>query len=290
MILKNNFPQLRATTITTVRDNVEDIFPRAVRLFLINYYFKPEYKHLNNVELSKIVQTIRIELTLDDVRFIEEITQDRKKSWYWQKLRAGRVTASKFKSVCEASLADPDVRLLTEICCPEKCVYTSKANQSERIAITSFTSQMKELHSNFNFKRVGLIVDRDYPYFAATPGGLCSCVCCGEYFVEIKCPFGATQKNASLEHLMEMKDSFMEVISGRYRLRHDHEYYYQLQMQMALGKYKFSYLYVWSSRFRITSKILFDSLFWAENSVRALEFAKKVLSIELMNSYYTNTY
>lgn len=242
------------------------------------------------VELLKIAETIQIKLTFGDIQFIEEITQARKKSWYWQKLRAGRVTASKFKSVCEASLSDPDRKLLTEICYPEKCIYALESKRIEHMAISSFICQMKELHTNFNVKLGGLLVDHNCPYFAATPGGLCSCICCGEYLVEIKCPFGAAQKDASVENLIQLKDSFMEVISGTYCLRQDHEYYYQLQMQMALAKYKFAYFYVWSSRFRITNKILFDSLFWTENSVRALEFAKKVLSIELMNSYFTNTY
>lgn len=275
-------------SIPTIRDNIEDIFPRAVRLFMINYYFKPEYKHLSEVELLRIAEKIRINVTLDDVQFIEQITQGR--SWYWQKLRAGRVTASKFKSVCESSLSDPDKNLLTEICYPEKCFYASDVNRTERVALASFTSQMRKLHRNFNCERVGLIVDHICPYFAATPDGLCSCQCCGEYFVEIKCPFGIAKVNASVEDLMQLKDCFMEISNGAYCLRHDHAYYYQLQMQMAVGKKKFAFFYVWSTRFRITNKILFDSLFWAANRVKALKFAKKVLGIELMNSYYTNTY
>lgn len=257
---------------------------------MINYYFKPEYKHLNRVELLKIAETIAINLTLNDVQFIEQITQGRRRSWYWQKIRAGRVTASKFKSVCESSLCDPDKKLLTEICYPEKCVHAPDDSQTERLALSSFISQMKKLHANFTCKRVGIIIDPSCPYFSATPDGLCSCQCCGDYFVEIKCPFGTAQTNASVEHLMQLKDSFMEISNGVYCLRQDHEYYYQLQMQMALGKKKFAFFYVWSSRFRITNKISFDSLFWTENRVKALNFAKKVLSIELMNSYYTNMY
>lgn len=257
---------------------------------MVNSYFKPEYKHLTKEELLKIADSIQLNFSVNDVQFIEEITQDRHKSWYWEKLRAGRVTASKFKCICEASLSDPDKNLLIEICYPEKCLYASETYQTKLSALTSFTSQMKNLHANFTFKMVGLIVDPNYTYFAATPDGLCSCQCCGDCFVEIKCPFGAAQENATVAHLLQMQDPFMEVINGIYCLKKDHKYYYQLQMQMALGSYKFSYFYVWSPRFRITNKILFDPVFWKDNSVKAIEFAKKVLCIELMNSFYTRTY
>lgn len=259
---------------------------------MVNYYFKPAYKHLQKVELLKIAENIEINLTLDDARFIEEITQDGWKSWYWQRLRTGRITASKFMAVCNASLSNPDKSLLTKICYPEKCGNSSKNDQTAFMimAMESFVSQMKKLHANFSWKTVGLIVDPNYPYFAATPDALCSCQCCGDYFVEIKCPFGAAQQNASVENLMQLNDSFMETINGVYCLRQDHAFYYQLQMQMALGKQKFAIFYVWSTKFRITNKIPFDCSFWKENSMKALRFAKNVLSIELMNSYYTNTY
>ncbi len=231
-------------------------------------------------------------VTIDDVRFIEKITQDHK-GWYWEKLRAGRVTSSKFKSVCEASLSHhPDINLLTEICYPEKFVQTAESTHKndDRMAMSQFIVQMKKVHTKFDCKMVGLIVDRNCPHFAATPDALCSCECCGKYLVRIVCPFGS-ETNATLKHLLEMNDSFIVVRNGAHCLRQDHSYYYQLQMQMALmGRKNFSYFYVWSTGFRITNKILFDPLFWTENSERAVNFAKKILSIELMCSYYTNIY
>lgn len=261
---------------------------------MVNYYFRPEYRHLSEKELLDIAKTIEINLTMDDIRFIEEITQERKKSWYWQKLRAGRVTESKLKSVCKASLSNPDKSLLTEICYPEKCAFPSEAvmykNEVEQSALSSFTSQMEKIHKNFKCKTVGLILDPNCAFFAASPNALCSCSCCGEYLVEIKCPFVLSQKNSSIEHLLRMEEPFMEVVNGTYCLKKDHDYYYESQMQMALSKHKFLYFYIWSPRFRIMNKIYFNSLFWSENSVRALKFAKEVLTIELMNSFFTKTY
>lgn len=285
---------LLSANLPAIKDNIENIFPRAVKLFMVNYYFKPEYRRLSEKELAEIDKTIQIQLTVDDVRFIEEITQDGKKSWYWQKLRAGRVTASKLKSVCKASLSNPDEGLLREICYPEKCTFLSEAmiykNQMEHKALSSFTSQMEKIHKNFKCKTIGLIVDHNCAHFAASPDGLCSCTCCGDYLVEIKCPLVLSHKNASITHLLQLKDPFIEVVNGTYCLKNDHEYYYELQMQMALGKCNFSYFYIWSPRFRITNKVYFDSLFWTENSVGALKFAKEVLSIELMSSFFTKTY
>lgn len=255
---------------------------------MVNYYFKLEYRDRSKEELLKIAQTIQINLTIDDVRFIEDITKG-PNNWYMEKLRAGRVTSSQFKSVCDASLSAPDLHVLMEICYPEICVRSPDAPEADRMATLSFISQMKKLHTNFNYKTVGLIVDPNCPYFAAAPGGLCSCNCCGQYVVKVKCPFGII-KNVSIENLMQMKDSFMEKKNGAHCLRKDHRYYYQLQMEMALCKTRFAWFYIWSTRFRITNRIWFNSKFWQENSRQALTFAKTVLSVELMNSYYTHTY
>lgn len=293
---QNAFPQftLDTTSTSAIRDNVEDIFPRAVRLFMINYYYKPEYKHLSKEELLLIASTIQINLTADDTRFIEEITQDEKKSWYWQKLVAGRVTASRFKSVCTTSLSHPDESLLKEICYPETCIFSSDAmtykNQTKDIALSSFSSQMEKVHKNFKCEKVGLIVDRNCAYFAASPDGLCSCTCCGEYCVEIKRPLVLSQKNAYIESLLKLDNAFLEVINGNCCLKRGHDYYYELQMQMALCRHKFCYFYVWSPRIRITNKVYFNSVFYTDNSARALMYAKEVLTIELMNSHFTNTY
>lgn len=285
---------MSSTSYSAVRDNIEEIFARAVKLFLVNYYFKREYKHLTKEELLKIAKTIQINLTVDEANFIQEITQEKNKSWYWQKLRAGRVTSSKFKSVCTCNISNPSKTLLKEICYPETCIFSSDAviyrNKIEHIALSSFISQMAKSHKSFKIKRVGLIVDVNCPYFATNPDSLCSCTCCGEYLVLIKCPFILSTKNAPIQNLLKMTDPFVEIINETYCLKKDHAYYYQLQMQMALCKYKFSYFYVWSSRVRITNKIYFDSVFWTENSAKAYKFAKEVLTIELMNSYYTKTY
>lgn len=75
LTLNNIFPQLPSiptSSCPSSRANVEDILPRAVKLFMINFYFKPEYKLLNRVELLQIAETIQINLTSDD----------RKESWY----------------------------------------------------------------------------------------------------------------------------------------------------------------------------------------------------------------
>ncbi|KAJ6650090.1 hypothetical protein Bhyg_05334 [Pseudolycoriella hygida] len=69
--------QLFPTNVREFQDDVDAILPRAVKLFMINCYFNTEYKWLNREQLSEIAEKINITLTMDDVRFIEEITQDR---------------------------------------------------------------------------------------------------------------------------------------------------------------------------------------------------------------------
>lgn len=82
----------------------DDKMSRAAPMFLMNVYFKPEFKLMNLKELLATGKDDNLRLSDDDIDFIEKLTVDQSKSWYWEKFRVGRITGSTFKKVCRTSL------------------------------------------------------------------------------------------------------------------------------------------------------------------------------------------
>lgn len=233
-------------------------------------------------------------MTPDDAHFIEQITRTQSNTWYWHKLRMGRVTGSNFRRVCRTNANNPSKSILKSICYPEKSTFFSEAvnygKKMEPTALLNFIERMKASHINFKCKSMGLVVDVDFPFFAVSPDGCCECECCGHYLVEIKCPISIAGDNSSIENLFKLSDPFIKVVNGEYLLKTDHTYYYQIQMQMAICKLKLCHFFIWSPGLQLHIIVKFDPVFWCENSAKAYKFVKNCLIPELMNSYYTKIY
>ena len=60
---------------------------------------------------------------------IEVSTRDQAHSKLWFRFKAGRVTASKFKTACHTDLTQPSLSLIKLICYPESCRFNNKATQ-----------------------------------------------------------------------------------------------------------------------------------------------------------------
>lgn len=151
---------------------------------------------------------------------------------------------------------------------------------------------MEKDHTNFSCSLNGLIIDSMCNFFAVSPDATCKCDCCGTYLLEIKCPYSMSHPHSTIQDLLNLKDPYILLENGVYKINKKHSYYYQLQIQMSVCRLQFSYLYVWSPKPQFCLKIplLFEPGFWQENSVKAFRFAKTVIVPELMNSFYTKTY
>lgn len=71
-------------------------------------------------ELQAIGATIDISLSQEQADLIFSQTVGQSSSDLWFQYRTGRVTASKFKSVCRTRLSNPSISLLKSICYPVK--------------------------------------------------------------------------------------------------------------------------------------------------------------------------
>jgi hypothetical protein len=68
--------------------------------------------------------------------------------------------------------------------------------------IKKFESYHGKLHKNCKIKKSGLILNENFPYFAATPDGIMECDVCGRACVETKCLFCA--KDTSVAELVKI--------------------------------------------------------------------------------------
>jgi hypothetical protein len=99
-------------------------------LFLTELY-KPEYLDLPYHELLIKCEEIFNELQVSEEQALnlEKETRDQAKSKLWFKQRAGRITASRFKSVVSTDVAMPSQSLVKSICYPEAFQFNSDATK-----------------------------------------------------------------------------------------------------------------------------------------------------------------
>ncbi|KAF5281753.1 hypothetical protein FQR65_LT14548 [Abscondita terminalis] len=89
----------------------------------------PKLNDLNGKTYEVILnacKSIQISITPEEVDAIENCTQNQAQNFTWFKYRAGRITASKFKSVSRARLEKPPISLIKGICYPAKMIFHSK--------------------------------------------------------------------------------------------------------------------------------------------------------------------
>lgn len=136
--------------------------------FLTDIY-KEENKKLSLEDLKKINVDFSITYKQQECVFLETFTQSKKNSWF--KFRAGRITASKFKSVVVTSLDKPSISVIKNICYPVKVNFKSAAIKweldHEKDAFEVYKHNMKDQHQNFTVVSSGLYISTDKPIFAA---------------------------------------------------------------------------------------------------------------------------
>ena len=86
-----------------------------------------KYTKMKYHELSKECESVTLTITEKMAEHVEAASRDQSNSKLWYKFRAGRITASRMKSVCHTNIANPSQSLIKGICYPEAYSFTSKA-------------------------------------------------------------------------------------------------------------------------------------------------------------------
>ena len=69
-----------------------------------------------------------------------------------------------------------------------------------------------------------MIIDKELPYLSASPDMEGSCKCCGDFVVEIKCPYSICETTPTAKNLDEVNTPNASSL----KLKHSHSYYTQI--------------------------------------------------------------
>jgi len=227
-----------------------------------------------------------IKVTKEQAQNVEIKTREQANCKEWFRFRSGRVTASKIKNVCSTKIDKPAQSVIKDICYPQTRNFSSKYTKwgcdHESTAYNKYIDNMI-LHSDFECRKSGLVINPVYPFIGATPDGIVSCKCCGNGTIEIKCPF--CLKDCMLSEKADK--SCLETTNGNLHLKRTHPYYYQVQTQIFVCETDFCDFVVWSKQDLHIERIEPDVEFWNEISGKALSFFKDVILCELVGKYYS---
>ena len=99
---------------------------------------------------------------------------------------------------------------------------------NERNAKSLYLSAMKTEHVDFNLRDSGLVVDADFPVFAASPDGVRNCSCHGKGLLEVKCSF--KHKDLNVSEIVLIDPTFY--LDKDLKVKESHLYYTQVQFRM----------------------------------------------------------
>ena len=190
---------------------------------------------MNYAEILKLCETVKLTITSEQRKVVEQATREQASSRIWFRLRAGRITASKVHAVCHTNLDMPAISLVKSICYPESYKFSTAATKwgcmHEKTALDLYRSTIEELHENVKIETCGLFLLENDPYLGASPDGLVSCSCCGDGCIEIKCPY-CHKNDFIFEAVSSDKKFSLKDIGGETKLARDHSYCYQVQAQL----------------------------------------------------------
>ena len=252
---------------------------------------KPECFTMPLHDLVKEGEGLDLSITDTEINNVEKTTQGQSFSKKWFQFRAGRITASKMKSVCHTNPENPSKSLIKQICFPEMSKFSSEGTKwgchHEATALGNYEEYMGTQHSDFSLSKCGFWLNKDYPFIGATPDGLTYCSCCGEGCVEVKCPF--CKKHKSI--LESVGDDFYLKESGSKGIQLDskHTYHYQIQTQLFTTGRAHCDFVVWTTKEIYIERIYANTEFWEYIVPKAKQFFFHCILPELIGSYFTRS-
>ena len=134
---------------------------------------------------------------------------------------------------------------------------------------------------NFEMKRCGMFINKEFPYIHATPDFLVSC----------DCPISTT--NADFGEYSKKASSCLESVNQRLQLKRTHNYFYQVQQQLfTLPERRYSDFVVYSIYSEGNSHIVCDKIYpdplHSKTVMQKLEVFWKICILpEVLGRWYT---
>jgi len=226
---------------------------------------------------------------------VEKATWSQSNSKLWYTYCAGRVTASRMRSVCHTNLANPSQSLIKTICYPEAFAFVSKQTdwgcKHEKKARDIYYSINSKLHDNLQVLDSGLVLNPEWPFIGASPDGVIQCSCCGRRVLEIKCPY--CHRDTSIFTAARDDPKFcLKETNGILTLDTTHLYYYQVQTQLFVCGVQYSDFCVCTFASEGEENVYIERIkkkftFWNECVPKAARFFRTYLLPEMLGNWYT---
>lgn len=161
-----------------------------------------------------------IELTDDEANEISYLTHSSHKSKCRFALKRGRVIASYFKDCCNASIEEPSISFINRMMNPIdnfRC-YPKNISAKMRKIFEQHYKAIALHHQELEYHECGLIINPEFPYFAASPDKLISCDCHGEGCIVI-----------NFLKIMESAESFDVLSIKPNRILNKKQHFYELE-------------------------------------------------------------
>ena len=259
---------------------------------LTEQFFKEEYMKIGFESLLSKGKEITIDINKEQCLLIESSTREQSNSRIWYQQRAGRITASKLKSVCHTKVEKPSQSLIKSICYPELHKFSNDATKwgmkYEDVARKAYVGEMEANHEDFTLSDSGFHVNLQWPFMGASPDGMVSCKCCGSGICEVKCPYKARDVHP-LDAAATIKNFCLKQSARDACITLDkkHAYYYQVQAQLHICDVEFCDFIVWTTKGLFVERIAPDPDFWTIATREAREFFVNGILPEIMGKWYT---
>ncbi|CAH1270905.1 Hypp4506 [Branchiostoma lanceolatum] len=258
--------------------------------------FRTEYMQLSHHDLTQKCEeeASRLSFSTDQVAALEKTTRLQTKSNTWFQYRAGRITASNFKTAVRTNPDNPSISLIKRICYPNAYKFSTTATrwgcQHESTAISSYKEVQLKSHDCLTVGESGFHIHKEHSFLGASPDALVTCKCCGEGLLEVKCPMCVKDKSILSE--ADQRQFCLELREQTLQLKQSHPYYFQVQAQLACTGRKYCDFVVWRGEGKTTQelhieRIYPDVAFLSPHVARAKTLFQKCIMLELLGKYYT---
>ena len=247
------------------------------------------YDEDSSLESNVCKFTMTLEISEDVVTSIHNNTTEQANSKLWHELRKGRITASKYHNVytkINSFNNKPSVStnaLVKELI--ERKTFETVATKHGIAMETHAKEKLKNIlsktHIKCQFQESGMIIDKELPYLSAIPDMEGSCKCCGDFVVEIKCPYSICETIPTAKNLSYLDEVNTRNVSSL-KLKHSHSYYTQIQGQLALTDKTFAWFFVYSHHGYHLEKIYFDKDHWTKVKANLIQFWMEHLAPSLI--------
>ena len=134
------------------------------------------------MKFDQLVSEVKSKVNVNeaDIKYVERMTKQQRKSNLWHKVRTGRITGSICQDVQKTDRDKPAPSVMKKICAESSVKFTLISSlrwgiDHEDVAMVYYKVILSEIHKEFKITTCGFKISESTSCIAATPGSLFQC-------------------------------------------------------------------------------------------------------------------